>query len=53
MFFLAHLIARLPAFLGFTGIIWVALVGHVLFAFVAAAVVRWCEDLPLGMRAVV
>ena len=41
MFIMAHLIAGLPAFLGFTGITWVALVGHVLFALVAAAVYRW------------
>jgi hypothetical protein len=54
MFIATPLARRItPAFLGFTGITWVALVGHVLFAFVAAAVVRWCEDLPLGMRAAV
>lgn len=38
LFFMAHLIAGLPAFLNFTGITWVALTGHVLFALVAAAV---------------
>ena len=32
---MAHLIAGMPPFLGFTGITWVALVGHVLFALVA------------------
>ena len=32
-----------PAFLGFTGITWAALAGHVLFAIVAAMVVRWRE----------
>ena len=41
LFIMAHLIAGLPAFLGFTGITWVALVGHVVFAVVAAWVVRW------------
>jgi hypothetical protein len=40
MFVMAHLFAGLPAFLGFTGITWVALVGHVLFALVAAVVVE-------------
>ncbi len=38
LFGMAHLIAGLPAFLGFTGIAWVALIGHVIFALVAAAV---------------
>ncbi len=41
LFIMAHLIAGLPAFLNFTGIAWVALIGHVLFAIVAALVVRW------------
>lgn len=40
LYFMAHLIAGMPAFLGFTGITWVALVGHVLFALVAAFVVE-------------
>jgi uncharacterized membrane protein YjdF len=40
LFVMAHLIAGLPAFLGFTGITWVALIGHVLFALVAAYVVQ-------------
>ncbi len=39
LFVLAHLVAGMPAFLGFTGITWVALVGHVLFAVVTAFVV--------------
>jgi hypothetical protein len=47
LFIMAHLIAGQPAFLGFTGITWIALVGHVLFALVAAAVVRWRDRLPL------
>lgn len=41
LYVMAHLVAGHPAFLGFTGITWVALVGHVLFALVAAAVYRW------------
>ncbi|MEM9900952.1 MAG: hypothetical protein AAF865_06380 [Pseudomonadota bacterium] len=35
---MAHLVAGMPPFLGFSGITWVALVGHVLFALVAASV---------------
>ncbi len=38
LFVMAHLVAGMPAFLGFTGITWVALWGHVLFAVVAASV---------------
>jgi len=40
LFIMAHLVAGLPAFLNFTGITWVALIGHVLYALVAAAVIR-------------
>ena len=37
-------IAGLPFFLGFTGITWVALVGHVLYGIVLAAVLeRWAR----------
>ena len=43
LYFMAHLIAGNPAFLNFTGITWVALVGHVIFAVVAAWVVAWRE----------
>lgn len=43
LFIMASLIAGNPPFLGFTGITWVALVGHVIFALVAAAVMRWRE----------
>lgn len=39
LYFMAHLIAGNKAFLGFTGITWVALVGHVLFAWVVTWVV--------------
>jgi hypothetical protein len=41
LYLMAHLIAGNPPFLGFAGITWVALAGHVLFALVAAAVMRW------------
>ncbi len=41
LYILAHLIAGNPPFLNFTGITWVALAGHVLFAVVTAAIVRW------------
>ena len=44
LYIMAHLVAGNPAFLGFTGITWVALVGHVLFALVAAWVVAWRDD---------
>ena len=40
LYFMAHLVAGNPAFLNFTGITYVALVGHVLFAVVAA----WAAD---------
>ena len=38
LYFMAHLVAGNAAFLGFTGITWVALVGHVLFAMVFTGV---------------
>ena len=41
LYVMAHLVAGNPPFLNFTGITWVALVGHVLFALVAAAIVEW------------
>lgn len=37
---MAHLVAGNPPFLGFTGITWVALVGHIVFAWVIALVDR-------------
>jgi uncharacterized membrane protein HdeD (DUF308 family) len=40
LYIMAHLIAGNPAFLGFSGITWVALIGHVLFAVVTAVVYR-------------
>ncbi len=36
LWFMASVVAGNPAFLGFTGIAWVALAGHILFALVAA-----------------
>ncbi len=43
LYVMAHLVAGNPPFLAFTGITWVALVGHVVFALAAAAVVAWRE----------
>lgn len=37
LFFAAHLIAGLPAFLNFSQIAWVALFGHVVYAVVLVA----------------
>jgi|OM-RGC.v1.022194094 hypothetical protein len=39
LFFVAHLAAGNPAFLGFTNLTWVALWGHILYALVAATIV--------------
>lgn len=36
LYIMAHLVAGNPPFLGFTGITWVALTGHVIFAIIAA-----------------
>ena len=43
LYVMAHLIAGLPAFLGFIPLTWASLVGHLLFALVLAQVVRWRE----------
>ncbi|MEM9061676.1 MAG: hypothetical protein AAGD13_14545 [Pseudomonadota bacterium] len=40
LYFMAHLIAGNPPFLGFGGLTWVALWGHILFALVAAGVIQ-------------
>lgn len=37
---MAHLVAGMKPFLGFTGIAWVALWGHIVYALVAAAVLE-------------
>lgn len=36
-------LAGLPFFLSFTGITWVAMIGHTLYGLVCAAIVRWLE----------
>ncbi|MEM0944424.1 MAG: hypothetical protein AAGI70_10795 [Pseudomonadota bacterium] len=41
LYFMAHLVAGNPPFLGWGGITWVALWGHILFAVVAAWVIEW------------
>ncbi len=43
LFVMAHLVAGLPAFLGFIPLTWASLGGHILFGFVTAFVVRWRE----------
>lgn len=43
LFVMAHLIAGLPAFLGFIPLAWASCAGHALFGLVTAAVVRWRE----------
>ncbi|MEM8790007.1 MAG: hypothetical protein AAGE80_00215 [Pseudomonadota bacterium] len=43
LYFMAHLVAGNPPFLGFGGITWVALWGHIVFAVVAAWVIQWRE----------
>ena len=50
---MAHLVAGMKPFLGFTGITWVALWGHVIYALVAAAVLEArgvMFDLPKARR---
>lgn len=37
---MAHLVASMKPFLGFTGITWVALWGHIVYALVAAAILE-------------
>jgi hypothetical protein len=40
LYIMAHLIAGLPAFLGFIPLTWASLIGHLLFALAGGAVVR-------------
>lgn len=40
LYIMAHLVAGMPAFLGFSGITYVALYGHILYAVVAAWVIE-------------
>lgn len=48
LYFVAHLITGNPPFLGFTGITWVALWGHIIYALVAVYVI---ERSPLADQA--
>lgn len=43
LYVMAHLVAGLPAFLGFIPLAWASLAGHVLFGLVVGAVVSWRE----------
>lgn len=43
LYVMAHLIAGLPAFLGFIPLTWASLVGHWLFGLIVAYVVWWRE----------
>lgn len=43
LYVMAHLIAGLPAFLGFITLTWASLIGHILFGVVVAFVVRLME----------
>jgi hypothetical protein len=43
LYVMAHLIAGLPAFLGFITLTWASLIGHILFGIVVAFVVRALE----------
>ncbi len=43
LYVMAHLIAGLPAFLGFIPLAWASCAGHVIFGIVTVAVVRWRE----------
>jgi hypothetical protein len=44
LYVMAHLIAGLPAFLGFIPLAWASLIGHMIFGIVTAAVVHWREQ---------
>ena len=41
LYVMAHLVVGMPAFLGFTGITWVALAGHVLYALAFVGAYEW------------
>jgi hypothetical protein len=43
LYVMAHLVAGLPAFLGFIPLAWASLGGHILFGLVVAYVVAWRE----------
>ncbi len=44
LYVMAHLIAGLPAFLGFIPLTWASCAGHMIFGVVTAAVIRWREQ---------
>lgn len=44
LYVMAHLVAGNPAFLGWSGITWVALWGHMVFALVVAGIVYWRHE---------
>jgi len=44
LYVMAHLVAGNPAFLGWSGITWVALWGHIVFGLVVAAFVWWRHE---------
>ena len=46
LYVMAHLIAGLPAFLGWIPLAWASMAGHVLFGLVTGAVVKLREDRP-------
>lgn len=43
LYIMAHWVVGMPAFLGFTGITWVALVGHVVYAVTFLVALDWLE----------
>lgn len=43
LFIMAHLVVGQPAFLGFTGITWVALVGHIVYALALLGALTWLD----------
>ena len=43
LYIMAHLVAGNPAFLGFTGITWVALIGHVIYALALLVALKWLD----------
>ena len=44
LFVMAHLVVGMPAFLGFTGITWVALAGHIVYALALVAALKWLDQ---------
>ena len=44
LYFMAHLVAGNPPFLGWSGITWVALWGHIVFALVVAGIIHRREE---------